>query len=85
MQQPDFSLTQDLQTVEEVKAEFSLCDSYYIGLRLSPTHETSGDVVDLHSIVANFCALIDVHRTNKQIHDMRIVHMRQNQLDKRLL
>jgi hypothetical protein len=69
------------ETQDQINCKFEYCSSYFVGLRFcKPQFNSVSDEVDLRPAIAHFCILIDMHRIDKQTNDLRLLHLRREQL-----
>jgi|UniRef100_A0A7S3I1X5 poly(A) polymerase Pap1 len=66
------------ETRDTLNHEWTYCESYFIGLKLSRSEKKP---LDLRSTVQKFALMLDINRYNKQDSNCRVMHYLREQLD----
>ena len=72
---------------DQVIADFKCADTYFIGIRLIMSQSDEGyqTSFNLKEAITQFCSLIEVARTKKDVNDLRIIHLKQQELPNKLI
>ena len=75
------------ETQESTKSSFAtqykFSESFMVGIKFS--RSGGGSCIDLRPTVAQFCLVIDMHRIDKQVNNLKIMHYTRDQLPSSLV
>ena len=71
---------------DAVIQDYKCADTYFIGIRLIMSQQEEGyHTFNLKGIITKFCSLIEVARVKKDLNDLRIIHIKQEELPRKLI
>ena len=72
-------------TKDHIIKDFKCCDQYFIGIRFIVSHSEDFHKFNLRDPVTQFCSLIEVGRLKKDLNNLRIIHLKRDELPIKLI